>query len=515
MLPRDSRSDPRHYPPGMLNRAAAALVGDVHEWLSSRPDDGDRWLAGADAPRCLEFLIEARENWLRCPDPTLWRSGDAHRLLVDTAAPRLVDRYGLREHGPAVLRALVDFLDETDRFHPASMRTVVLRRELDRAAGKFPAAMADESGWRLAKRVFTAMRVDGIDINDDTAVDAWVEEFNAAPTERRRVVFGAQLDRQPELLTSRIVVNDDQVAAIAPGRQVPEALRRHDPGTCPDCLAPPVNPAISLPPIEELASAARESAMLRDLVACGRWAGSGRKVTKRGYPMPADTRSLAAALGVEIRDSARDPGDHIGLSRTWQLALDGEVLRLHRTEVVAGPGYEALERALTGAGDPERVLALWQEITDIAVPGPSLPVGSDAQLSKLAEFARPWGPRALGEMYRLGGGVELDELVEQLVVDYHGTAATEMLSMMVGTSVRSGLLAGAGAGAVAVTEPAEDDADPMIRASMALTGEPGWALAPVPGTRVRLTPLGRYLVRCNLLAEGTPAPLLESSSSGS
>ena len=36
--------------------------------------------------------------------------------------------------------------------------------------------------------------------------------------------------------------------------------------------------------------------------------------------------------------------------------------------------------------------------------------------------------------------------------------------------------------------------------------------ATIPGTRVELAPLGRYLVRLNLLAEGSHAPLLEPAS---
>jgi hypothetical protein len=68
------------------------------------------------------MLLQARQDWLNCPDPTLWKTGDAHRVLIDVAAPRLTDVYQLSLYGPAVLQTLVDFLDETDRFHPAGMR---------------------------------------------------------------------------------------------------------------------------------------------------------------------------------------------------------------------------------------------------------------------------------------------------------------------------------------------------------------------------------------------------------
>lgn len=69
-------------------------------------------------------------------------------------------------------RAYFDFLEDTDRFHSASMRTAAPLKELGRAAAKFPAAMADRSRWRLAKAVFTAILAEGVDESDDAAVAA-------------------------------------------------------------------------------------------------------------------------------------------------------------------------------------------------------------------------------------------------------------------------------------------------------------------------------------------------------
>ncbi len=505
-----------HYSADVLNDASIRIVRDVRAWLSDRNVHDAEWLPDGNAICCLEILLQARVDWLNRPDPTLWRTGDAHRLLVDTAATRLTDAYGLTEHGPAVLRVLVGFLDDTDRFHPASMRVAALRKELDRAAAKFPAAMSDESRWRLAKRVFLAMGSEGVDLHDDDAVDAWAAEFSRAGAARRRSVLGVLLDREPEFLACRFVIRDRTVAAIAAGEPVPPQFRRHDPDTCPDCLDSPANPPIALPPIEELADAARRSALMRALVACGRWAGDGCPVTRRGFPSAADTRSLADALDVVVDGSVRAPDDHLRLSRTWRLALDVEVLRLHRTRVVAGPALADVERATAGYADPEHVLAVWKGIADRAVTGPE-DVADDADdggpvpRKQLAEFSRPWGPRALGELYRSAGPAELDDLVDQLVDEYHGPDAAEVLTMMAGAAVRAGLLAATEAGAVAVTDPTATDheVDEWLRRSRVVSGEPAWAVVPAPGTTVELTPLGRYLVRLNLLAEGSDAPLLE------
>lgn len=497
---------------GMLNRAAVRIVRDVREWLSGRAGHGaaeEDWHPDGNAMCSLELLLQARQDWLNSPDPTLWRTGDAHRLLIDVAAQRLTDIYRLSEHGPAVLKVLIDFLDDADRFHPASMRVATLRKELDRAAAKFPAAMADESVWRLAKRVFVAVRADGVDPADDTAVDAWAAAFSAAPAERRRAVLGALLDRQPELLAAQFVVRDGQVAAIEPGAPVP---RRFDQGTRECCEEKPDFPAVALPAISELADAARESTLLRNLVACGRWAAAGRAVTKHGLPSRDDAQSLAAAMGIAVRDSVRDLRDNLALIRFWRLALDVEVLRLHRTKVVAGPALADLEQVLDSATDHDHTLRVWKEIADIAVAGPTQLAAKDGLAVKLEEFSSPWGPRVLGELYRINNSVLLDDVLDRLVTDYHGFFAEEALVMMTEAAVRTGLLTGAEAGMVEVTVPADAEIDPEIALLVdgnSVLGDPVWSVAPVAGTRVELTPLGRYQVRLNLLAEGSHAPLLE------
>jgi hypothetical protein len=87
---------------------------------------------------------------------------------------------------------------------------------------------------------------------------------------------------------------------------MPPQLREHDPNTC-DCCMAPVNPPITLPSAVELATAARESAEVQDLLACVRWVGAGRAVSKRAVPSVADTRALGAELGVDLPDSVREP----------------------------------------------------------------------------------------------------------------------------------------------------------------------------------------------------------------
>lgn len=494
-----------------MNRAARRIVRDLDQWLSShaatRYPAEAKWLSGPDARHCLENLFHARENWLNSPDPTWWRSGDPHRLLIDTAGPRLTDVHGLSEHGVTILRALFDFLDDTDRFHPASTRTATLHKELTRAAAKYPSAMADESTWRLAKRIFTAIIAEDVDTTDDTAIDAWTAEFSKAPADRRRTVLGDLTDRQPELLIAEFAIRDSQVAAIAPGAPIPEQFRHHHPDRCPDCTSS-AYPAISLPTVDELAAAARTSTLLRQLVACGRWADTGRKVTKQANPTPADTRSLAADLGLDTPDSLKNPPDHLLLARRWRLALDLDVLRLHRTVVVPGPALRSAEQALDATADPQQTLDLYQELFDAAVTDPTHP-GRSPIPPELDELLRPLAPRALGELYRQNRPTDLHNLIEKLLYDHDLPSADPTLETFVRARTRHGLLAAAEAGAVTVTVPEDAEVDDLQRRSAAALGEPIWAVFPIPDTQIDLTHLGRYIVRENLLAEGLTAPLLE------
>jgi hypothetical protein len=199
------------------------------------------------------------------------------------------------------------------------------------------------------------------------------------------------------------------------------------------------------------------------------------------------------------------------LLRSWWLALDAEVVQLHRTEVVAGPALAAVEQAMADTADPDHTLGVWKDIADIAVTGPM--VAKDSRVAELDEFIRPWGPRALGELYRADDAVAIADLVDALHDEYHGPAASEMLAKMTGVAVRTGLQAATEAGMAIVQVPTDVDIDPdissLVDGSGGILGAPAWAVTTIEGASVELTPLGRYAVRLNLLAEGTHAPLLE------
>lgn len=164
------------------------------------------------------------------------------------------------------LRSYLRFLGETGWLHPGSATMKVLHRELDRAAPAYPQAMADTSRWRLAKRLYTAMRADGVDLGDDDVIDAWVDAFNARPPQARRLVLGELLDAQPELGRARLLTRNGVVAALAPGAPVPPQLQLDPPDPPADDEAAVAYPPVLLTGDQELATAARASVLLRRVI---------------------------------------------------------------------------------------------------------------------------------------------------------------------------------------------------------------------------------------------------------
>src|SRR6266536_4701882 len=199
----------------MVNGVFGRVWRDFVAWHSAADDD-----ACLD---CLRLLLQGRIDYLAKPDPTLWKSGDVRELLLELAVTRMTDLCDLVGHGVVSLRSYLRFLDETGWLHPGSTTAKVLRNELGRVEGTYPQAMADSSRYRLAKRLFTAMRADGVDVGDHDAVDAWVEAFNTRAPAARRTVLGVLLDAQPELGRARFVANEGVVAALDPDALDPEA----------------------------------------------------------------------------------------------------------------------------------------------------------------------------------------------------------------------------------------------------------------------------------------------------
>jgi hypothetical protein len=255
----------------------------------------------------IAILLQGRADHLDKPDPTRLRSGDLHELLMTYVAPRQVDVWNLAEHGLETIRDYLHFLDATDRLHPASTRVPTLLKELDRLAPRYPAAMADTSQWRLAKRVFSAVLADGITLDAESAVlDAWAQRFSDRDAQGRREVLGELMDQHPEYAIGRIVIHDGQVAVLRAGLPAVKHLVWPDLACDCGCEQLAQFPPIALPDPAVLAKgvAVDGAGLVRQLATLADWVGgAGRTVDERGEVRKGDRGDLLAALGLSA-----DPG---------------------------------------------------------------------------------------------------------------------------------------------------------------------------------------------------------------
>jgi hypothetical protein len=233
------------------------------------PEDEDAFLATRDS--LLESYREASEGREDAPDGfvastmleykwgygdgriTDWRRTDLADLLLGHFPRKInVDEDDILRVTPEVADFL-SFLDQRGLLTGDPLPS--LRRELDALVPEFVDAMQDPSRFGMAKRLVAQMRSDGVDIGEQSAIDQWLDDFNARAIEER----------------------DDILAA--PGIE-PEAL-----------------PAIELPPTEELERTAAASPTLARLTGFARYVGRGRKLTQQGFLALADGRALVDSLG--------------------------------------------------------------------------------------------------------------------------------------------------------------------------------------------------------------------------
>jgi len=495
-------------------------VGAFEEWAAAR----GMLPSGVDAVELwrdrIGILLQGREDYQRRPDPTLWRGGDVHRLLIDHLPARQTDAWGLAEHAVDTVREFLRFLEDSGRLHPGSTRVATLRKELDRVAVKFGAAMADTSRYRLAKRVWTAMREDGVSFDSDVAeIDRWAERFSALDAQGRRRVLGELMDQDPRYATGCLVVHGSQVAILMPGLSPDKSLVWSDLAPC-DCgcadvrlAQPPVLPADT-----ELVAAVVGSELLRRLSMLAEWAGDGgRPVDRRGEPSRADVPAAAAAVGV-LDQRARPLRDVPALAMLWDLAIELDVLSLRHTRVIPGDTLPTLRAVLRRDAAAEQALDLWDEVFDELVhPGAD---AATPEQERLREWMQPWTPHMLGNLYREfpdGEFADAGELMDGVMAERAGDrpAGDELLDALATSVLRRSLSVLAELGAVEVDVPfRSDELSSKAMAVAQVVGMAPWVASPPEGLRVRLTGLGQRSVYTRLAREhGVEVPLVASAAS--
>jgi hypothetical protein len=465
----------------------------------------------------IRMLLISRADFLDKPDPTCWRSGDVHALLMQVCPERMVGAWGVSTHSPAELREFLRFLDETGRLHPGSTRVRTLVKELERLTPNFGAAMADRSRWRLAKRVLTAIVDDGVDLDDPSAVDRWATAFSALSAEARRPVLGELMDTEPGLASGNFMIYDAEVVVLRPG-QTPcrHLLWPYADCTCGECPSR-AYPAVSLPDEAQLAKAvtADGSGLLACLAEFARWVGAeGRPVDQHGELKREAVRDAARVFGLGPDNAARLIQIPT-LCRLWDLCLELRVLELRHARAVPGPGLDLADRVLSGEAPADEALAVWCDLFD-AVSSPVQLGGGEVETT-VRQLAAPWPPRFFAHLYARspeGNSVGFAELMRDTVADHADEIPGSMYPVasrvaMETTQMALGHVVEHGGIHVSGWTPPVPVSGQAIASIQALNAVARLSVRPSV-LRIRLTDLGRYAMRRQLLAAGAAAPLAES-----
>ena len=154
----------------------------------------ERWTAttkrklSADPVGEVETLLDLMRDYLDVEGPAELGAGDLKELLLQIY-PRKMTVFDAADTGNTVpgVRDFLAYLAESGEIPESTART--LERELDEIAPRFTEVMMDPSNWGMAGTLVHAMAAEGVDMNDQAAVDRWIAGYNArlaGPATRRK-----------------------------------------------------------------------------------------------------------------------------------------------------------------------------------------------------------------------------------------------------------------------------------------------------------------------------------------
>jgi len=359
----------------------------------------------ADPVGEVETLLDLMRDYLDIEAPAELGEGDLKELLLRIYPRKITvfDAADTEDTIPAV-RDFLAYLAERGEIQQDTARA--LEHELDGIAPRFTEAMMDPSNWGMAGSLVHAMAADGVDLDDQAAVDRWISGYNAR-------LAGSGEEEEYE---------DDDVVDLKEAFGLPDQM-----------------PPVRLPAPADLAALARRAPLMAQLRRLAWWVGAGRAVTEDAELASGDAAEAAAELGLDV---ARLP-------YLWGLALDAVFIDLDEDETHAIPGEFA---QAWDEGDDDEVLDLWDMVFALVI-GSTLDVaasldpdrsgdldfsGHGAALAVMLFLARPDGlpVAAISEVIRAAATDELPpaqaEQAWQSWVRAHGDPAGLLLDTMAG-----------------------------------------------------------------------------------
>ncbi|GAA1814235.1 hypothetical protein [Actinomadura chokoriensis] len=306
-------------------------------WVESTAADLRRWAdergETVDGQGVLILLGLAREEMGLAGPGEL--TPDGIRGLLLEVFPETVVASG--DDVPTVLDALrkiVAYLRDTAAV-PAPDADA-LAAEIDRAGPEFAevvSAVDSEERAAAAEVISGLLEADGVSLDDQEAVDAWVRAFEALPEAERYARTEEYLRQAGEL------------------------------------VVPPVRGV----PLAEVAAAARGSRLTTAVLALADWTGE-RALTEHDTLTDADIEAAGAALGLDTPRRHGQMEDEGELERLWWAAVEANVITAEHGSASPGPESGGLR-----SDDDAAVLAAWLPLFEaVVVPGHDYADGLDA-----------------------------------------------------------------------------------------------------------------------------------------
>ena len=409
----------------------------------------ERWTAttqrklSADPVGELETLLPLMRGYLDIEGPGDLGAGDLDLLLL-RIYPRKVAVLDPADTEPTIpaVRDFLAFLTERGDLPEDTARA--LDRELDLIAPRFTDMVMDPSNWGTASSLMHEMAADGIDLDDQAAVDRWMNDFNEGLTWSG--------DAEDE---------DDEPVDLKEAFGLPDEM-----------------PPLRLPAVPELAAMARQARLMGQLRRLAWWLGAGRAVNDVEELSDDDAAQAAAELGVNLQR----------LEYLWPLALDAEFVELDEDETHAVPGEIA---HAWDQGDDDEVLDIWETVFALVI-GTTLDVAADLD------------PERSEDLDFSGHGAVLAVMLFLARPD--GLTVAEVSEAVRGDAT-AGLPPAEAEKAWQSWVRAHDDPARLLVGQMAELGAIQIADAE-DGPLIRLMPLGLDAIRTQLVGSGVDIPLL-------
>ena len=124
---------------------------------------------------------------------TRWSCADLDQVYLELHPAKVIVEPDELDAVLDEAKAFLAFLDDAGLLDPASDDPVELTDHIDAIAPRFRTNMADVSRFSPGKRLWSAAIAEGVQLDDEAAVQSFMASFNARSRAERELVFGHSL----------------------------------------------------------------------------------------------------------------------------------------------------------------------------------------------------------------------------------------------------------------------------------------------------------------------------------